>query len=159
MSDTADRVKKIVVEHLGVDAEKVTEEASFIDDLGLLFEPVVIECPSLTKLVRIAAKRVAHQRKVKAATLLRLPDVRHLVDEEALARKWLGGKIVGPSLVGGMEVDIAGGCHDDPARLEGPPFAADHPDPAVIDSIPEYRAGEGYFSKGQGAGTDHRNAL
>jgi acyl carrier protein len=34
MSETADRVKKIVVEHLGVDAEKVTEEASFIDDLG-----------------------------------------------------------------------------------------------------------------------------
>ena len=34
MSDTADRVKKIVVEHLGVDAEKVSENASFIDDLG-----------------------------------------------------------------------------------------------------------------------------
>ena len=34
MSDVADRVKKIVVEHLGVDAEKVTPEASFIDDLG-----------------------------------------------------------------------------------------------------------------------------
>ena len=34
MSDVAERVKKIVVEHLGVDAEKVTEEASFIDDLG-----------------------------------------------------------------------------------------------------------------------------
>ena len=34
MSDTAERVKKIVVEHLGVDAEKVTEQASFIDDLG-----------------------------------------------------------------------------------------------------------------------------
>ncbi len=34
MSDTADRVKKIVVEHLGVEAEKVTEAASFIDDLG-----------------------------------------------------------------------------------------------------------------------------
>jgi acyl carrier protein len=33
-SDTPDRVKKIVVEHLGVDADKVTEEASFIDDLG-----------------------------------------------------------------------------------------------------------------------------
>ena len=26
MSETADRVKKIVVEHLGVEAEKVTEE-------------------------------------------------------------------------------------------------------------------------------------
>ena len=34
MSDTADRVAKIVVEHLGVEADKVTEEASFIDDLG-----------------------------------------------------------------------------------------------------------------------------
>jgi len=34
MSDTADRVKKIVVAHLGVAAEKVTEDASFIDDLG-----------------------------------------------------------------------------------------------------------------------------
>jgi acyl carrier protein len=34
MSETAEKVKKIVVEHLGVDAEKVTEESSFIDDLG-----------------------------------------------------------------------------------------------------------------------------
>ena len=34
MSDIADRVKKIVVEHLGVEEEKVTETASFIDDLG-----------------------------------------------------------------------------------------------------------------------------
>lgn len=34
MSDIAARVKKIVVEHLGVDEAKVTEEASFIDDLG-----------------------------------------------------------------------------------------------------------------------------
>ena len=34
MSDIADRVKKIVVEHLGVDEGKVVEGASFIDDLG-----------------------------------------------------------------------------------------------------------------------------
>ena len=34
MSDTAERVKKIVVEHLNVEADKVTENASFIDDLG-----------------------------------------------------------------------------------------------------------------------------
>jgi acyl carrier protein len=34
MSDIAERVKKIVVEHLGVEAEKVTDAASFIDDLG-----------------------------------------------------------------------------------------------------------------------------
>ncbi len=34
MSDVAERVKKIVVEHLGVDADKVVENANFIDDLG-----------------------------------------------------------------------------------------------------------------------------
>ena len=34
MSDIAERVKKIVVDHLGVEADKVTEAASFIDDLG-----------------------------------------------------------------------------------------------------------------------------
>jgi acyl carrier protein len=34
MSEIADSIKKIVVEHLDVDAEKVTENASFIDDLG-----------------------------------------------------------------------------------------------------------------------------
>ena len=34
MSDIADRVKKIVVEHLGVEEDKVIEAASFIDDLG-----------------------------------------------------------------------------------------------------------------------------
>ena len=34
MSDIAERVKKIVVEHLGVEAEKVNENANFIDDLG-----------------------------------------------------------------------------------------------------------------------------
>ncbi|MDX1738532.1 MAG: acyl carrier protein [Alphaproteobacteria bacterium] len=34
MSDVAERVKKIVVDHLGADEAKVTEAASFIDDLG-----------------------------------------------------------------------------------------------------------------------------
>ena len=34
MSDIGERVKKIVVEHLGVEPDKVTENASFIDDLG-----------------------------------------------------------------------------------------------------------------------------
>ena len=34
MSDIADRVRKIVVEHLGVEEDKVVDNASFIDDLG-----------------------------------------------------------------------------------------------------------------------------
>ena len=34
MSEIADKVKKIVVEHLGVEEAKVVPTASFIDDLG-----------------------------------------------------------------------------------------------------------------------------
>ena len=34
MSDIVDRVKKIVVEHLSVEESKISETASFIDDLG-----------------------------------------------------------------------------------------------------------------------------
>jgi acyl carrier protein len=34
MSDISERVSKIVIEHLGVDEAKVTNDASFIDDLG-----------------------------------------------------------------------------------------------------------------------------
>ena len=34
MSDISDRVRTIVVEHLGVDGDKVVDGASFIDDLG-----------------------------------------------------------------------------------------------------------------------------
>ena len=34
MSDTLEKVQGIVVEHLGVESNKVTESASFIEDLG-----------------------------------------------------------------------------------------------------------------------------
>jgi acyl carrier protein len=34
MSTVFDRVKKIVIEHLEAPAEKISEKASFIDDLG-----------------------------------------------------------------------------------------------------------------------------
>ena len=34
MSDIEERVKKIVVEHLGVDETKIQSDSKFIDDLG-----------------------------------------------------------------------------------------------------------------------------
>ena len=34
MSDTAERIKKIVAEHLGVDIAKINNNSSFVDDLG-----------------------------------------------------------------------------------------------------------------------------
>ncbi|TDJ47128.1 MAG: acyl carrier protein [Gemmatimonadetes bacterium] len=34
MSDTADKVREIIADELGVELEKVTDEASFVEDLG-----------------------------------------------------------------------------------------------------------------------------
>ena len=34
MADVAEKVKRIIVEELGVDEEEVTPDASFVDDLG-----------------------------------------------------------------------------------------------------------------------------
>ena len=34
MSETEEQVKKIVIDHLGIDESKVTPESKFIDDLG-----------------------------------------------------------------------------------------------------------------------------
>jgi len=34
MSDVGERVKKIVVEHLRIEPDRVVENASFVDDLG-----------------------------------------------------------------------------------------------------------------------------
>ena len=34
MSDTLNKIKEIVIDKLGVDESKVTDEANFIDDLG-----------------------------------------------------------------------------------------------------------------------------
>ncbi len=34
MANVSEKMKKIVVDHLGVDAEKITPDASFAEDLG-----------------------------------------------------------------------------------------------------------------------------
>ena len=38
--DISSKVKKIVADHLGIDEAKVTDESSFIDDLGAVGDAV-----------------------------------------------------------------------------------------------------------------------
>ena len=57
MSDTVERVKKIVVDNLGVDADKVTESASFIDDLGADSHELLIVGQLTADLVHLRADR------------------------------------------------------------------------------------------------------
>ena len=118
------------------------------DDFGLLLEPVALERPARTKIIGVAAERMAHQRQVEAAARLRLPDVGHFVDEQALPRERLFREIVGPQVAmrdGNGYCPV--GAIDDALRLERPPFAPDQADPRIIDRLAEHRSGELDFAE------------
>ena len=67
MTDTADRVKKIVAKHLGVDEAKVVETASFIDDLGADSLDAVELCMTLEEEfdITIPEDKIADLKTVK----------------------------------------------------------------------------------------------
>jgi acyl carrier protein len=71
MSDVAERVKKIVVEHLGVDEGKVTEAASFIDDLG---------ADSLELIQLIMAMEEAFDIEIADDVAEKITTVQHAID-------------------------------------------------------------------------------
>ena len=54
------------------------------DDLCLLFKPVAFEWSARHYVVAIAAKWMAHQRKIPFAAPLRLPDMGHFMYEMTL---------------------------------------------------------------------------
>lgn len=125
------------------------------DHFGLLFQAISIEWTTLDHLIAVTAEGMAHQRKVESPAGLRLPDVSHFVDEQALEREPLPGKILGPDSTIGVEMDVAGRGHDDPLGLERPPFTADHPYPAIVDGIAKHRAGQLDFAGRKGARAFH----
>lgn len=126
------------------------------DKLGLLLKPVSIERSPVLQPIGISAKRMAHHYQVEASACLRLPDVGHFVNEQALQRKSLFGKIIRPQRTFGVEVDVAGRGHDNALWLERPPFAPDKANTRIIDCIAKHRYGEFYFAGREGTCTFHR---
>lgn len=108
-------------------------EKGVADDFRLLFKAIAVEWLTGDQVVGIATKGMAHQRQVESAAFLGLPYVRHLVDEQTLQLDRLTTEISRPAIAFGVEMDVAGRRHDNPARLQRPPFAADQPHTAVID--------------------------
>ena len=112
------------------------------DNLRLLFKAIGFEGAPVLKLIRVPAEGMAHEWQVETPSLLGLPDMRQLVDEEALPVQRLPCEIVRPQIGMRMEMDAAGRSHGDASRLERPPFAADHPNLRIVDRIVEDRARE-----------------
>lgn len=127
------------------------------DDFGLLLEPVPIEGFSGSELILITAERMSHQGQVEAALALGLPDVRHFVNEEALAAERLFREIIGPDVALGVEIDVSHRRHGRVARMEWPPFSLDEPNARIIDRAAENRTSECDFSGREGASFFHRH--
>lgn len=121
------------------------------DDLGLLFEPVAVEQAVGDEVVAIAAEWVPHQREVEAPAGLRLPDVRHFMDEQSLAVQRLLPEVVRPQIVMRVEVDVPGRRHHGVPWLEPPPFATDHADSVVGNRLAKDRAGKLDLLRREGA--------
>jgi hypothetical protein len=62
--------------------------------LGLLFQSVSVERAAIDQLIRVSAKWVTHHHQIEAAARLGLPDMGHLMNEQALERKALLGEIL-----------------------------------------------------------------
>ena len=120
-------------------------------DLSLLLKTVILEPPASDDCVPVAAKRVAHQRQIVSATPLGLPDVGHLMDEQALVVDAGIGEVAAPAAVAGVEMDAPGGRHDRSLRLKRPPLVVRQPDLAIVDGIAEHRPGKLDFAVGHGS--------
>ena len=64
-------------------------EISVPDDLRLLLDAIVVERFSGLQIIGIAAKWVPQQQEIERPAALRLPYVRHLVNEKSLPRQHL----------------------------------------------------------------------
>ena len=97
-SDTAVTITQTVVT-IAADTpwlNAVIRHEPVADDFRLLFKAVAVELTAGFDSVAVAAERMTHKRQEITPALLRLPDMGHFVDKQALQRQALGRKIVGP---------------------------------------------------------------
>ena len=117
-------------------AQPLTQHEIMADDFGLLFDAVAFERPAGPDRVIIAAERVAREGEENA--LLMLPDVHHLVNEQALVADMRRTEIVAVDPAFGVKPDRAIGCHRHAARLEQPIFARVDAHRVIIDRVTKY---------------------
>src|SRR5204862_7311894 len=115
----------------------------------LLLESVAVERLARLDGEVVAAKGMAHQRQVEAALGLRLPHVRHFVDEKSLPGERLFREVLRPAAAVRMEIDVAHWRHGSAVRLKRPPFALDEEDARNIDRFAEDGADEIDLSRRQ----------
>lgn len=120
-------------------------------DFCLLFDAVAREWPAFAISIAISAERVAHQWQPPASALLRLPDVDHFVDEQALRQKPGAGEIVMIMRACRGKVHMPHRRHHRADRLEREPAAATYANGVRIDCPTENTENQRAFALSQRA--------
>lgn len=87
------------------------------DDFRLLFDTITVERPSRSYAVTVPAPWVPPKRQIETSIALRLPYMRHLVQEKSLQGSFGIGKIVAIVRRFRVEVDMPAWGHRDFPRL------------------------------------------
>ena len=101
------------------------------DNFRLLFNTIISKSLSAYQLIVISAEGVACQRQEN--TLLMLPDMDHLVNEQRLDVARRSAKIIAEQIAFGMKPQIAIRRHRDAAVLERPPLAIEYRHVRIVD--------------------------
>ena len=117
----------------------------------MLLEAVALEGPVVANLVAVTAEWMTHEREIQLPLRLRLPDVRHFMDEETLAAQRLAGEIIGPHTPLRVEIDVPHRGHRRVARMEGPPFSLEKADMGIVNCVPEHGTSDGEFAGSESA--------
>ncbi len=121
------------------------------DNLGLLLDAIAFKRPAGLQGIVITPRERAVQRQVPPAARLCLPDMGHLVNEQALPGEIGSGKIVAVVAGKRVEVDVAAGRHHHVARLEREPALPPDAHRGGLDGRTEHRADQRHFARSQPA--------
>src|SRR4029079_12742039 len=87
------------------------QQKGVADDLGLLLDAIARQRPAGLEAVVVAAQRMAVEQQVPFAAPLGLPDVSHLMDEQAGPRGRNSGEVVTISLAKRMKMQVSARRH------------------------------------------------
>lgn len=118
-------------------------------DLGLLLQPIALQRPAWLQDIVVPAQRMPPQYKIPPPMLLRLPHMRHLVDEMPLQVERRRVEVIAILCRAGVKMEVAHRRHGNLRGLQREPLAPLDPHRPGIDLGTEDAADQRLFPRRQ----------
>lgn len=118
-------------------------------DLGLLLDTIALQAPSRSQGIVVAAHGMASEWQVPTTLALRLPDMRHLVQEQRLCLQTGIREIIDVERGARVEVDVPGRRHQRADRLKREPPPPLDPHRSAVDRDAEHCGDQLTLARGQ----------